>query len=164
MVKHLIEGARRGWVRGAAPRRCAVPGRFFAALVFGAGLLTTDAARASCNRITITVDGTVEPPVAGALVRLEAQPSTGNGRDSQDVWPDANGTFSAVLWYSTSAKGEVGALFGNDCSRRPREVVVSLVAGDRTLVRARLDAAGFLVDALGNYRAKSRVTLRGVGQ
>jgi hypothetical protein len=69
-----------------------------------------------------------------------------------------------VLWYSTSAKGEVGALFGNDCSRKPREVAVSLVAGNRTLARARLDAAGFLVDALGNYRAKSRVTLRVDGQ
>lgn len=143
-----------------APR---VPGRFVA-LVLGACLLTTDAGWASCNRITITVDGSVEPPVAGALVRLEAQPSAGNGKDSQAVWPDANGDFSAVLWYSTSAKGEVGALFGNDCSRKPREVVVSLVAGDRTLATARLDAAGFLVDALGNYRAKSRVTLRGVGR
>jgi hypothetical protein len=132
-----------------------------AALGLGVCLFTTDAAWAACNRITITVDGNVEPPVAGALVRLEAQPSMGNGRDSQDVWPDADGSFAAMLWYSTSAKGEVGALFGNDCSRKPREVVVSLVAGDRTLATARLDAARFLVDALGNYRAKSRVTLRG---
>ena len=58
----------------------------------------------------------------------------------------------------------MGALFGEDCSRKPREVVVSLVAGDRTLATARLDAARFLVDALGNYRAKNRVTLRGDGQ
>jgi hypothetical protein len=141
-----------------------VPGRLFAALVLGACLFTTGAAWARCNRITITVDGNVEPPVADAVVRIEAQPSTGNGRDSQDVWPDANGSFSAVLWYSTSAKGEVGAIFGDDCTRKPREVVVSLVAGNRTRTTARLDAAGFLVDALGNYRAKSRVTLRGNGQ
>jgi len=141
-----------------------VPGRFLAALLLGAFLFTTDTAWAPCNRITITVDGTVEPPVAGALVRLEAQPSRGNGRDSDAVWPDANGSFSASVWYSTSVKGEVGALFGDDCSRKPREVVVSLVAGDRTLATTHLDAAGFLVDALGNYRAKSRVTLRGDGQ
>jgi hypothetical protein len=140
-----------------------VTGRFLAALLLEAFLFTTDA-WAPCNRITITVDGTVEPPVAGALVRLEAQPSAGNGRDSDAVWPDADGSFSASLWYSTSVKGEVGALFGDDCSRKPREVVVSLVAGDRTLATARLDAARFLVDALGNYRAKSRVTLRGDGR
>jgi len=138
-----------------------VLGRFLVALLLGAFLFATDAAWAPCNRITITVDGTVEPPISGALVRLEAQPSAGSGRDSDAVWPDADGSFSASLWYSTSAKGAVGALFGDDCSRKPREIVVSLVAGDRTLAAARLDAAEFLVDALGNYHAKSRVTLRG---
>lgn len=129
----------------------------------GACLFAPDAAWAPCNRISISVDGAVEPPVAGALVRLEAQPSAGNGRDSDAVWPDANGAFSASLWYSTSVKGDVGALFGDDCSRKPREIVVSLVAGDRTLATARLDAARFSVDALGNYRAQSRVTLRSDG-
>lgn len=141
-----------------------MPGRLRCALVLGACLFATDTASAACNRISVTVDGNVEPPVAGALVRLEAQPSAGKGRDSEAVWPDANGGFSATLWYSTSAKGDVGALFGDDCSRKLREVVVSLVAGDRTLATARLDAAGFLVDALGNLRAKSRVTLRGDGR
>jgi len=138
--------------------------RYRQALLLGALLVAPDAAWAPCNRISITVDGTVEPPVAGALVRLEVQPSAGNGRDSEAAWPDANGGFSVSLWYSTSAKGDVGALFGNDCSRKPREVVVSVVAGDRTVATARLDAAGFLVDALGNYRAKSRVTLRSDGR
>ena len=123
-------------------------------------LCAADAAWAPCNRISITVDGTVEPPVAGALVKLQAQPSGGSGKDSDAVWPDANGRFSAFLWYSTSVKGDVGALFGNDCSRKPREIVVSLSAGDRTLATSRLDAAQFVIDALGNYRAKSRVTLR----
>jgi hypothetical protein len=127
-------------------------------------LFAPDAAWAPCNRISISVDGAVEPLVAGALVRLEAQPSAGNGRDSDSVWPDADGGFSALLWYSTSIKGDVGALFGDDCSRKPREVVVSLVAGDRTLATARLDATRFSVDALGNYRAKSRVTLRSDGR
>ena len=141
-----------------------VPGCFLAALSLGTFLFATDAAWAHCNRISVTVDGTVEPPVAGALVRLEAQPSAGSGRDSAAVWPDADGSFSAFLWYSTSVKGDVGALFGDDCSRKPREVVVSLVVGDRTLATVRLDAGRFTIDALGNYRAKSRVTLRGDGQ
>jgi hypothetical protein len=132
--------------------------------LLGTLVLVPGVAWASCNRISITVDGTVEPPVAGALVRLEAQPSAGNGRDSDAVWPDANGSFSALLWYSTSVKGDVGALFGDDCSRKPREIVLSLVAGDRTLASVRLDAALFSVDALGNYRAKSRVTLRSDGR
>ena len=138
--------------------------RYRQALLLGALLVAPHAAWAPCNRISITVDGTVEPPVAGALVRLEVQPSAGNGRDSEAVWPDANGSFSASVWYSTSAKGDVGALFGNDCSRKPREIVVSVVAGDRTVTTARLDAALLLVDALGNYRAKSRVILRSDGR
>jgi len=149
------------WNMGNARR---VPECFLAALSLGVFLFATDTAWARCNRISVTVDGTVGPPVAGALVRLEAQPSAGNGRDSAAVWPDADGSFSAFLWYSTSVKGDVEALFGDDCSRKPREVVVSLVVGDRALATVRLDAGRFTIDALGNYRAKSRVTLRGDGQ
>ena len=147
----------------ASRHRMTVRG-FFAALLLAASVFATDAAWGGCNRVSITVDGTVDPPVAGALVRLEAQPSAGNGRDSAAVWPDADGNFSATFWYSTSVKGDLGALFGDDCSRKPREVLVSLVAGDRTLARARLDAGQFAVDALGNYRAKSRVPLQGDGR
>jgi hypothetical protein len=148
----------------AAGPEAKLPGRCLAALSLGAFLFATDVAWARCNRISVTVDGIVEPPVAGALVRLEAQPSAGNGRDSVAVWPDADGSFSVSLWYSTSVKGDVGALFGDDCSRKPRDVIVSLVTGDRTLATARLDVGRFTVDALGNYRAKSRVTLQGDGQ
>jgi hypothetical protein len=111
---------------------------------------------ARCNSLSITVEGIVEPHADGALVRVEVEPGT--PRESVAVWPDTDGKFSASLWYST----QVGlGLLGNDCSRRPKTVLLSLVAGERTLATARLDVrAEFAVDALGNYRTKSRAVLK----
>ena len=114
---------------------------------------------ARCNSLSITVEGIVEPPVAGALVRVEVEPGT--PRESVAVWPDADGKFSGSFWYST----QVGlGLVGNDCSRRPKTVLVSLAVGERKLATARLEVrAEFTVDALGNYRTRSRVPLKSDG-
>jgi hypothetical protein len=80
-----------------------------------------------------------------------------------NVWPDAEGRFSASLWYSTSIRGPVGAIFGDDCTRKPKGILLSLVAGDRTLATTHVDVPD-QVDALGNYRVKGRVTLRSDGR
>jgi hypothetical protein len=81
------------------------------------------------------------------------------------VRPGAAGSFSASVWYSSfNGSASVGSLFSQDCSRTPETVLVFLLAGDQTLATARLEIPGqFTIDALGNYRAKSRVTLRGDG-
>ena len=113
---------------------------------------------AKCNSLSITVEGIVEPHADVAIVRVDVEPAERPGRESAAVWPDTDGRFSASLWYST----QVGlGILGNDCSRRPKTVLVSLVAGERTLATARLDVrSDFAVDALGNYRTKSRVVLK----
>jgi hypothetical protein len=68
-----------------------------------------------------------------------------------------------MVWFDTFNGGGLfgGGLFGHDCSRRPQVVLLSLLAGDDAVGKARLDIpTSFEVDCLGNYRAKGRVTLR----
>src|SRR5262245_65157742 len=137
------------------PRRILAAASLVAALASGA-------AQRGCNSISVSVDGTVEPYVAGAMVRVDVEPTSPTGGDSVNVWPDADGRFSASIWYSTSIKGPVGALFGDDCTRQPKGMLLSLVAGDRTLGTTRVDVPE-RPDALGNYRVKGRVTLRSDG-
>jgi hypothetical protein len=116
---------------------------------------------ARCNSVSISVDGTVEPSVPDAVVRVDILPAAPEGADSVLVRPDASGRFTASLWYSTSIRGPVGSLFGDDCSRKPKEMVLSLQARDRTLATEHRSFPGqFVVDVLGNYRAKSPVSLR----
>ena len=128
-----------------------------------AATIATGTARARCNSVSVSVDGTVEPYVAGAMVRVDVQPTSPYGGDSVVVWPDADGRFSASLWYSTSIKGPVGAVFGDDCTRKPKGILLSLVAGDRTLATTHVDVPD-QADALGNYRVKGPVTLRSDGR
>lgn len=137
--------------------------RLVAAVSLAAWMAAASAAQARCNSVSVSVDGTVEPAIADAVVRVDVLPTMPEGGDSVLVRPDAAGRFSASLWYSTSIKGPVGALFGDDCSRKPKEIVVTLQAGGRTVATVRLEPAQFAVDVLGNYRAKSRVALRGDG-
>jgi len=135
--------------------------RLLAAAALAAAIAGTASAR--CNSVSVSVDGTVEPYVAGAMVRVDVEPTSPAGGDSVNVWPDADGRFSASLWYSTSIKGPIGAVFGDDCTRKPKGVLLSLVAGDRTLATTRVDVPT-QVDALGNYRVKGQVTLRSDGR
>jgi hypothetical protein len=139
--------------------------RLLATVSLAAWSLAAGGAWARCNSISVSVDGTADPGVADALVRVDVHPAAPQGGDSILVRPDAEGRFSASLWYSTSANGPVGSLFGDDCTRRPMEVVVSLQSGERTVGTARLDVPSqFARDVLGNYRAKGRVTLRPDGR
>jgi hypothetical protein len=68
----------------------------------------------------VSVDGTVEGATADAVVRVDVIPTSPEGGDSVLVRPDVTGRFSASLWYSTSIRGAVGALFGDDCRRGRR--------------------------------------------
>ena len=121
--------------------------------------MVAGSAWARCNSLSITVEGIAEPYVDGALVRVEVEPGT--PRESVAVWPEPDGKFSASFWYST----QVGlGIVGNDCSRRPKTVLVTMTAGDRKLATARLDVTELAVDALGNYRTKGRVTLKSDGR
>ena len=119
------------------------------------------AAHAKCASVSITIHGRVTAPVADTRVRIEMSPGARLGGHPILVSPDDTGMFSVTTWYDTFNGGGLfgSGLFHHDCSRRPRTVELSLMAGDGVLGRTELDVArDFDVDALDD-RIKQPVML-----
>lgn len=128
--------------------------------------LAATGAWAKCASLSLTVEGSVSPPAAGTDVRIELYPAARLGGHPILVSPDTAGKFSATVSFNTFNGGGLfgSGLFGHDCSRQPHTVLLSLLAGDKVVGRARLEIpTEFEVNGL-NYRVKKAVVLSPDGQ
>ena len=119
-------------------------------------------AHASCSTDLVIVKGRVENPPRNAIVRVQLVFAKQQVGDSGEVTVE-NGPFTIEIPFYTQSRAPV--LIGNlleKCDRKPKTVIVTLVAGDQEYDRVSLDLAkDFKMPYPTAYTLRTEIVLHG---
>ena len=127
-------------------------------------VLGTTASFAQCFVLNVLAKGEVQGPPRGGVVRVQLvyrkHAKDQNGESGEETLE--NESFRIQIPFLTQSAAPVLGLGSFKCDRRPKTVVVTLVAGDHEYDRVSLDwAKDFKMIDLTEYALRSELVLHG---
>lgn len=121
-------------------------------------------AQANCPVDTVIVRGRVEHVPANPKIHVQLVYPNGRGGDLAEATLQEDGEFDVPIEFLTQSRRPVINQLFEKCERKPRSVIVTLMAGDppREYDRVSLDfAKDFRISDSSSYALRSEVLLNG---